>query len=51
MLLFGRKIGILGFVAKMNGDMKQKSGAVVGLLGAMMAIYISWCHSHIIMTL
>ena len=38
MMLFGRKIGILGFVE-------------VGLLGVMMAIYISWCHSHIIMTL
>ena len=34
-----------------NGDMQQKSGGAVGLLSLMMAIYISWCHSHIIMTL
>ena len=32
-----------------NGDMQRKSGSVVGLLGLMMEIYISWCHSHIIM--
>ena len=31
--------------------MQRKSGGVVGLLGLMMEIYISWCHSHIIMTL
>ena len=35
----------------MNGDMQRKSGGVVGLLGVMMAIYMSWCHSHIVMTL
>ena len=31
--------------------MQPKSGGVVGLLGLMMEIYISWCHSHIIMRL
>ena len=52
MLLFGPKIGILGLVCcRTNGDMQRKSGGVVGLLTVMMAIYISWCYSHIIATL
>ena len=40
-----------GLSCQTNGDMQQNSGGVIGLLGVMMAIYISWYHSHIIMTL
>ena len=33
MLFFGRKIGILGFVAQTNGDLQQTSGGAVGFGG------------------